>query len=296
MKPLSPMKLKAIALASFEAALADPSADWKAVAEAMAAAMATKPKASTDPDAPPSWWRCDKFGKSAHKTVVECVFTDGRTIRANVSTDPGKPYNVGRGVKIAVAFYRAKLQDERCAVPELKRVTCLDSGESFDAAECSRMTAAWREFQMPPDTTPNPEAVAMRIAAVEAELERRRESRRLNRWLAIREAGAMMANGIAGYGDLLRTFVIVDDDWAAAIQAGERELAKLLEHPARINADDSEPLEPAYPVDDDDDAPPIRAPLADDEPGPRRMRVPSHLLSGTSAASIGAWARAVASF
>jgi hypothetical protein len=81
------------------------------------------------------------------------TFADGETIRAPAVTTIGKPVNVGRGLRIAVAFYTARrarrtgVRDDpgcRPAVPAVASCICEDTGEAYDPVKCSERTAAYR--------------------------------------------------------------------------------------------------------------------------------------------------------
>jgi hypothetical protein len=167
---------KATAVAAFELATATPdSADWRTVAELLRQ-FVNLPK----PAEFKTFWAEYRFGKRAVRTSIAVTFADGRTVRASVNSDPGKPFNIGRGVRVAIAFYRARIAalvgrpfmthrsfndagaelppwDAHVSVPDIARVERLDTGETVDAYECSTRTAelrrgTWQPFDADPVT------------------------------------------------------------------------------------------------------------------------------------------------
>jgi hypothetical protein len=107
---------------------------------------------------------------------------------------PGKPVNIGRGLRIAFAYYRARIahlagafadSSDIVAVPSIVSVTC-DNGAEFDATDCSERTAEARRGTF--DAT----ALAAEAAALPekapADVMTRREFWRLHYRIASAEA------------------------------------------------------------------------------------------------------------
>lgn len=156
---------RALAVLAFENACADPDfSNWRAVAELLRLAIpATKAKATAEAvatDSPFAPWSDQiipqrtssaKMGKSP---VLVVTFADGETVRCPAVTMPGKPVNVGRGLRVAFAFYRARIamkaakalsDDSDCvAVPDMLAVKCETNGTEYDPAECNANTMAQR--------------------------------------------------------------------------------------------------------------------------------------------------------
>lgn len=154
---------RAIAEARYHEAINDPTAaNWRDVAELLFSCLPKQRAKVTD-----SFWADYDFGKKAQRTVIEVSFSDGRIVRANVNSDPGKAYNIGRGIRVAIAFYRTRIfrligwphlsavsfgpdgrelpaWDSCIDVPAIDRVTRTDTGESFDVQEVNERTADLR--------------------------------------------------------------------------------------------------------------------------------------------------------
>jgi hypothetical protein len=157
---------RTVALAAYHAAVAAPvAADWPSVAALLVACLpklraAPKPAVSAD-GAVPAWWQDYSPNKKFRTDTAEVTFVDGRRVRLSVLSNPGKPLNIGRAVRIACAFYRSKVHNalgapiamdgttlhgpaDHVAVPAIAHVECETTGEDFDAATCTAMTEADR--------------------------------------------------------------------------------------------------------------------------------------------------------
>lgn len=155
------------AIAAYDSAcLAPVAADWRAVADLLRAAMPAARKALANSvrsaaDAVPAWWQDYRPGKRFQAEPVEVTFADGRRVRLSMCSDPGKPANIGRAVRVACLFYRSKVHNaigapvpragttlrgpaDHVAVPAVAHVEAVDSGETWDAATCTRLTAEVR--------------------------------------------------------------------------------------------------------------------------------------------------------
>lgn len=154
---------RSLAILAYDNASAEPEgANWHAVADmlrfALPAVKAAKiPEAETDPrfapwaDYPiPQNASARKLGKSP---VVVVTLADGETVRAPAVSLPGKPVNVGRAIRVAIAFYQARMAIRAgensdwsacIAVPAIVAVTCETNGTEYNATDCSARSAEWR--------------------------------------------------------------------------------------------------------------------------------------------------------
>jgi hypothetical protein len=81
-------------------------------------------------------------------------FMDGEAVFTHVPSAPGKPFNIGRALRVAVIMYRYRMAvrrrrgsaeyDPSIAVPDIFQVRCLETDEFFDVDACNRHTAAER--------------------------------------------------------------------------------------------------------------------------------------------------------
>ena len=79
---------------------------------------------------------------------------DGEAVFTHVPSAPGKPLNVGRALRVAIAMYRSRRTvqqrfgfreyDRAMPVPEIFQVRCLETDELFDVDACNGHTAAER--------------------------------------------------------------------------------------------------------------------------------------------------------
>lgn len=150
---------KALAILAYDNATANPGgANWRAVADMLRLAMpASKAKpAETATDSRFAPWADyaipktatgQKLGKSP---VIVVAFADGETVRAPAVSLPGKPLNIGRALRVAIAFYQCRIAGRMgansdsahvVAVPGILSATCETTGAEFDPADCSARTA-----------------------------------------------------------------------------------------------------------------------------------------------------------
>lgn len=158
------------ALAAFEREAASDMPDWHRAALALKRALNSgnnngittplKPRAPKPLALPPSRWHdypVDRVSSFSIRTDVLIVtFADGEIVRAPAVSAKGKPTNIGRGLRIAIAFYQARQCWRRnikfragvhSAVPAIAACICEDTGETFDAAECTVRTVEVRAAQ-----------------------------------------------------------------------------------------------------------------------------------------------------
>lgn len=210
---MSPAKAKSAALDAFAAAAADPAfSDWRGLSEMLAASLKVKPRRKDSDDAPPAWWADYDLPRWGHyvRDVLVVTFACGRVVRCNVHQVPGKPARVAKACRVAVSFYRGG--SGRGDVPAMVRVENLTTGETYDAGVCSHLTAALR-VDPGPVVHARPAVTPEAVARMEAEVQRRRDARA--RVAALREAPDAPKG------------LTPDREFAAAIKAGEAELARM---------------------------------------------------------------------
>lgn len=161
------------ALAAFEREAQSDMPDWHRAALALKQALARQDTRKTlararpvrEPTCkplvlPPSRWHdypVDRVNSFSVRTdILVVTFADGEVVRAPAVSAKGKPTNVGRGLRIAVAFYQARTCWRRGIrfragvhpeVPAIAACVCEDSGETFDAGECTVRTIEARAAQ-----------------------------------------------------------------------------------------------------------------------------------------------------
>lgn len=198
---------KSLAILAYDNACGDPTAaDWRSVADILRLALpATKARAAdvaTDSRFAP-WADYDipatatkKLGKSP---IMVLTFADGEAVRVPAVSLPGKPVNIGRAVRVAVAFYQGRIVARYNAlipdnfgtgllsvcdsefistiqIPAVVSAICETTGAEYDPAACSEMIAsiapvapvkiqAATETQAEISTAPAPVAPAFKIPA-----------------------------------------------------------------------------------------------------------------------------------
>src|SRR4051812_6966810 len=150
--------LAAQAQSAYDAAIDNPCADWRAVAELLRAAMhaggvkriGKRPSAKDElPD-----YNVDRVRLLYRSARIAVRFVDGEAVFTHVPSAPGKPFNIGRALRVAVIMYRhrmavrrraGRLENERgMQVPDIFQVRCLETDELFDPAACNQHTATER--------------------------------------------------------------------------------------------------------------------------------------------------------
>lgn len=158
------------ALAAFEREANSESPDWHRAALMLKRALASgnalartkqvrettcKPNALPSPPWPDYLVDHLTAFKVRNPTIV-VTFADGEVVRAPAVSAKNKPVNVGRGLRVAIAFYQARacrraglpnLPGFRSAAPSITSCTCEDTGEIFDAEQCTIRTAEVRKRQ-----------------------------------------------------------------------------------------------------------------------------------------------------
>ena len=160
--------LAAQAFLAYDAALRSSSPDWRAVAELFRAALRASPKRLSAAVPEIADYNVDKIKLRGRSPRIVVRFLDGEAVFTHVPSAPGKPLNVGRALRVAIAMYRSRRTvqqrlgfrdyDRAMAVPEIFQVRCLETDELFDVDACNRHTATER-------ASSNPErAAAMALA------------------------------------------------------------------------------------------------------------------------------------
>jgi len=151
------------ALAAFEHAKDSETPDWFGVALALKQALTKAnssalnlPKKSIAIPAP-VWpdYPVDHLGsfKVRNPTIV-VTFADGEVVRAPAVSARDKPVNIGRGLRIAIAFYQSRMihrigpprfNPDMRQVPAISACVCEDTGEIYDANGCTMRTVETRK-------------------------------------------------------------------------------------------------------------------------------------------------------
>jgi hypothetical protein len=84
---------------------------------------------------------------------------DGEAVFTHVPSAPGKPLNMGRALRVAIAMWRSRRTvqkrlgfreyDRAMPVPEIFQVRCLETDELFDVNACNAHTAGERASNDP---------------------------------------------------------------------------------------------------------------------------------------------------
>jgi hypothetical protein len=150
-------------LRRFELEAASDMPDWHRVALSMKQALTARPQ--TEPQkvtrpvaiAAPVWpdYPVDHLGsfKVRNPTIV-VTFEGGEVVRAPAVSAKDKPVNIGRGLRIAIAFYQARICHRAGLqfkptyvrqVPAIIACICEDTGEIYDAKQCTMRTVEDRK-------------------------------------------------------------------------------------------------------------------------------------------------------
>ena len=154
--------LHAQAQLAYEAAVSSPCPDWRAVAELFRAALRPAPKRaarSSEPAPEIADYNVDRIKLKCSSPRIAVRFMDGEAVFTHVPSAPGKPLNVGRALRVAIAMWRSRRTvqqrlgfrdyDRAMPVPEIFQVRCLETDELFDVHACNQATAAERASNDP---------------------------------------------------------------------------------------------------------------------------------------------------
>jgi hypothetical protein len=153
------------ALASFEREAASDMPDWHRAALELKRALTAQgknrvltPLKPVPALAAPAWSDYSVDHLSAFKIrnpTIVVTFADGEIVRAPAISALNKPLNIGRGLRVAIAFYQARIAWRAAlknrpgfwrAVPAI--ASCVsETGETFDAEQCTVRTAETRKAQ-----------------------------------------------------------------------------------------------------------------------------------------------------
>jgi len=141
---------------AYDAALNSSCPDWRAVAELFHAATRKREAKSSKAPQPEvlADYNLDRSKLKCPSPRIAVRFMDGEAVFTHVPSAPGKPLNVGRALRVAVAMYRSRRTvqqrngfrdyDRAMPVPEIFQVRCLETDELFDVDACNEHTAAER--------------------------------------------------------------------------------------------------------------------------------------------------------
>ncbi len=108
---------RTVALAAYDAAKLDPVADWRAIADMLAAAFpaprakgaAQEANAASEFTAWEDHAISQAYRSDLPSPVVVFTFADGTVVRAPAVTAKRKPLNIGRATRVACEFYRGRV-------------------------------------------------------------------------------------------------------------------------------------------------------------------------------------------
>jgi hypothetical protein len=153
--------LAAQAQLAYEAALVSRLPDWRAVAEIFRAAVRSSKPVKTHKQPVPEIadYNVDRIKLKCRSPRIAVRFIDGEAVFTHVPSAPGKPLNVGRALRVAIAMYRSRRTvqqrlgfreyDRAMPVAEIFQVRCLETDELFDVNACNAHTAAERASSNP---------------------------------------------------------------------------------------------------------------------------------------------------
>src|SRR5829696_2675336 len=146
--------LAAQAQLAYEAALNSSSADWRAVAELFRTAIRAPPKRPSQALPEIADYNVDRIKLKCRSPRIAVRFMDGEAVFTHVPSAPGKPLNVGRALRVAIAMYRSRRTvqqrlgfreyDRAMPVPDIFQVRCLETDELFTVEGCNAHTATER--------------------------------------------------------------------------------------------------------------------------------------------------------
>jgi len=148
---------------AYEAAINSPCPDWRAVAELCRAALradAKRPSKTSRAGASEiADYNVDRVKLKCRSPRIAVRFMDGEAVFTHVPSAPGKPLNVGRALRVAIAMYRSRPTvqqrlgfreyDRAMPVPEIFQVRCLETDELFNVEACNVHTAGERASDEP---------------------------------------------------------------------------------------------------------------------------------------------------
>ena len=104
-------------------------------------------------------YNVDRIKLKCRSARLVVRFMDGEAIFTHVPSAHGKPLNVGRALRVAIAMYRSRRAvqqwfgfreyDRAMPVPEIFQVRCLETDELFNVDACNAHTATERASSDP---------------------------------------------------------------------------------------------------------------------------------------------------
>jgi hypothetical protein len=152
--------LSAQAQHAYEAAVSDRCPDWRAVAELFRAAMLAEPvqraaklKAAASTEL--ADYNIDRIKLKCRSPRIAVRFMDGEAVFTHCPSASGKPLNVGRALRVAIAMYRSRKEvqkrlgfcqyDRAIPVPPIFQVRCLETDQLFAPELCNQATESERK-------------------------------------------------------------------------------------------------------------------------------------------------------
>jgi hypothetical protein len=112
---------KALALEEFRTALArgDMANNWREVAEMLASCLPAPRVVAADSEPDDGYLPWVDYAVQTSKMIwpsprITVMFSDGEVVMCQAATMKGKPINIGRGIRVAIAFYRNRIFNRRC--------------------------------------------------------------------------------------------------------------------------------------------------------------------------------------
>ncbi|MFL6799061.1 MAG: hypothetical protein ACJ8F3_16805 [Xanthobacteraceae bacterium] len=150
--------LRAEAQRAYEAAFKSAHPDWRSVAELFRAALLATGNRTVRAAAPSTAeladYSVDTLKLRCRSPRIAVRFMDGEAVFTHVPSAPGKPLNIGRALRVAIAMYRSRRSvqqrygrqeyDRAMPVTEIFQVRCLETDELFDVDACNRHTTMER--------------------------------------------------------------------------------------------------------------------------------------------------------
>ena len=147
---------------AYETALGSPCLDWRAVAELFRAAVrarANRPSKARSEVQEIADYDVDRIKLKCRSPRIAVRFMDGEAVFTHVPSASGRPLNVGRALRVAIAMYRSRRTvqqrlgfreyDRAMPVPEFYQVRCLETDELFNLNACNSHTAVERASSDP---------------------------------------------------------------------------------------------------------------------------------------------------
>jgi len=97
---------------AYDAAINSPCPDWQAVAELFRSALRARLNRPAEPTKAKlceiADYNVDRIKLKCRSPRIAVRFMDGEAVFTHVPSTPGKPLNVGRALRVAIAMYRSR--------------------------------------------------------------------------------------------------------------------------------------------------------------------------------------------